>query len=116
MPISIRPETTSLTIASAVDHVVDTLPTLGHELREEGRHPFPRTVQVTKDNKTDLCAGKDISRGGVGFLHIKPLYGIIIVGLSTPDGDHYRFLAEVVRARQVGRFNQIGVKFIERIV
>lgn len=109
-------ETAPLTIAAAVDHMLDTLPTAGHELREENRHPFPRTIQVTKDNKTDLCAGKDISRGGIGFLHIKPLYGVIIVSMTTPVGHHFRFLAEVVRARQVGRFYEVGAKFIERIV
>jgi len=116
MTTEVAQDSTLLTIASAVERMLDTLPTVGHELREEDRHPFPRTIQVTKDNKTDLCAGKDISRGGIGFLHIKPLYGVIIVSMTTPAGDHYRFLAEVVRARQVGRFYEVGAKFIERIV
>ena len=116
MPAQTTQETIPQAIASAVDHVLDTLPTIGHELREENRHPFHRTIQVTKDNKSDLCAGKDISRGGIGFLHIKPLYGSIIIGMTTPEGDHYRFLAEVVRARQVGRFYEVGAKFVERLV
>jgi hypothetical protein len=103
------------TIACAVDHLLAQLPTTGMELRIENRHSYPRQVQVTKDNKTELCAGKDLSRGGVGFLHTRPILGNVIVGLTSPNGDFYRFLAEVVRARQVGRFYEIGARFIERI-
>jgi hypothetical protein len=102
-------------IATAVDNLLSQLPTSGMELRTEDRFPYPRQVQVTKDNKTELCAGKDLSRGGVGFLHTKPILGSVIVALTSPSGDFYRFLAEVVRARQVGRFYEIGARFIERI-
>ncbi len=102
-------------IACAVDNLLSQLPTSGMELRTEDRFPYPRQVQVTKDNKTELCAGKDLSRGGVGFLHTKPILGNVIVAMTSPSGDFYRFLAEVVRARQVGRFYEIGARFIERI-
>jgi hypothetical protein len=102
-------------IASAVDNLLSQLPTSGMDLRTDDRFPYPRQMQVTKDNKIELCAGKDLSRGGVGFLHTKPILGNIIVALTSPSGDFYRFLAEVVRARQVGRFYEIGARFIERI-
>ncbi|MBY0586034.1 PilZ domain-containing protein [bacterium] len=103
------------TIATAVDNLLSQLPTAGMELRTEDRHAYSRQVQVTKDNKTELCAGKDLSHGGVGFLHTRPILGNVIVGLTSPNGDFYRFLAEVVRARQVGRFYEIGARFLERI-
>jgi hypothetical protein len=102
-------------IASAVQNLLSQLPTSGMELRTDDRHSYPRPVQVIKDNKTEMCAGKDLSRGGVGFLHTKPILGNVIIGLTSPSGDFFRFLAEVVRARQVGRFYEIGARFIERI-
>lgn len=102
-------------IAEAIDQFLNSLPTAAQEHREADRVPFARQVQVTKDNKTDMCAGKDISHGGIGFLHTKPLYGVVIVGITSPTGDVYRFLAEVVRARAIGRFYEVGARFIERI-
>jgi hypothetical protein len=103
-------------ITSAIDSVIECLETTDQQFRQCERFPFPRPVQVTKDNKVDMCAGKDISHGGIGFVHTKPLYGVVIVGLTTPTGEIYRFLAEVVRARQVGRLYEIGAKFVERLV
>lgn len=103
-------------IAVAIQTVVDSLPMADWNLRQADRIPFARQVQVTKDNKTDLCAGKDISATGIGFFHVKPVYGAVIVGVTTPSGDFFRFLGEVVRTRQVGRLFEIGVKLVDRII
>ena len=103
-------------IHEAIVHILSLSPEVGAEKRIVPRVPYHKAVQVTKDNKTDLCPARDLSQSGVGFLHTKPVYGRIIVGLSTPTGDHYRLLSEVVRARQVGRFYEMGARFVERIV
>lgn len=104
-------------IEEAVDHLLALHPShAGAEHRSSPRVSYSRPVQVTKDNKTDLCATKDISRTGIGFLHTRPLYGRVILGFTTPTGDTVRFLGEVVRARQVGRLFEIGAKFVERII
>lgn len=86
------------------------------EHRASPRVVYSGPVQVTKDNRTEMCAAKDLSRTGVGFVHTRPMYGRVILGFTAPSGGVYRFLAEVVRAREVGRLYEIGARFVERIV
>ena len=54
---------------------------------------------------------KDVSRGGIGFLHSEPLYPMEQMNLALPDGKS--LIIEVVRCRRVQRrCFEIGAVFV----
>ena len=88
----------------------------GSERRAAPRRDYAKPIQVVlPSGKRDICVAKDLSVTGISFGYLRPLSGVVIVELSGPAKTAFRLKAEVVRTRRIGRFYEIGAKFIQRL-
>ena len=58
---------------------------------------------------------RNISAGGLGVIFTRAIRDrYLAVQLTTKNGDSLKMIAEVIRCRPMGRFYDIGLKFIAR--
>jgi len=91
-----------------------------HDRREHARHNFTITVEVQQldvdfkpRGEPFAAVTRDLSAIGIGLLHTRPVQSKHLqVTIKASDGPK-RLTVEVLRCESIGRFYDIGAKFVK---